>query len=1071
MPAAPSAEENPLILTSAAVPPRVLVRAFAAAATLLALGAPAAYAVDPEAAIVDRTTGLTGPPPAAMDRAQDRLRDQLGARALVQPDPTAGTPRIVARLDGFLTPPSNRAPEAIALDYVRDHAAAFGLDGADLSTLDLTARRRGADGTVHLAWQQDVGGVPNVDGGLQAAVDADGRLINVRGGPLPDPQASEPTPRISAEAAYEAALPGTASAPPAGTARGAERRTPFLHGGEASLVLYRDGDADRLGWRVLAPAGSDAFYDAIVDARTGRLQRRVNRVRSDSRIRHYRVNPRATADGVAEPALLTTIPSGWLGTEPRLKGPFVHAVSDLDDTIWLKSAEPFQFNQAPAPADDVVPTSTAGSDRTWNYGPQLSGTCPSCTSWSPGTVTANRDFTTSQLFWYANTFHDHLAQPPIGFTGQGAFEGDDPVIAQSLDGATTGPDVNHLSNANMLVLPDGRPGLMQMYLFGSPPSVYGRYDGGMDAGVVYHEYTHGLSERLVTDSGGYGALLGQQPGAIAEGTSDFYAMDFLVETEAALVPDNPGSPGEVRIGRWLRTTPSALSPVGMRTQGLDCAVGVVSSACPGTDSAGSGGYDYADFGKVLGAPQAHDDGEIWGQTLWSLRSALIAKYPTSEPNALYRVRTYVTGGLRLSPENPTFLDMRNAIVQAAVASQYGTQDWSTIWDVFAKRGMGWTATTDGPTDVSPTAKFDMPPAGSQVPGAIQGTIEDELGAPVGGATVGLGAPGISTTSDGVGNFALSNVVAGAYADLYFHKPGYQELTTAVAVQPGQTLTQTIKPLRRDYASVHSGASASTAGPNYGDIGCGPGSAIDEHKGTVWSTDATGPQDLFVDLGRALDITQVRIDPRAGCGDPPESSLARYELAASDGNGAAFDVIAGGTIGLAELDARGYATLALTGDLMGRRVLRLRAIEPRDPDSEFMDVAEIEVLGTPSAVPPPTPTPPGPSATPTPTPPAAVSTAFRVSRLTASRKGMFKVKVRFGSTAPAGKARLRVLVGKKRLADGTLAVRRLKTSTKTLTLNSTGRRMIKPGKSRKVTLELRLPGGKKVTKTVRLARRR
>ena len=44
-------------------------------------------------------------------------------------------------------------------------------------------------------------------------------------------------------------------------------------------------------------------------------------------------------------------------------------------------------------------------------------------------------------------------------------------------------------------------------------------------------------------------------------------------------------------------------------------------------------------------------------------------------------------------------------------------------------------------------------------------------------------------------------------------------------------------------------------------------------------------------------------------------------------------------------------------------------------------------------------------------------------------------------------------------------------TKTLQLNSTGRRKIKAGTSRKVTLELRLPDGKKVKKTVTLARKK
>ena len=50
--------------------------------------------------------------------------------------------------------------------------------------------------------------------------------------------------------------------------------------------------------------------------------------------------------------------------------------------------------------------------------------------------------------------------------------------------------------------------------------------------MVYHEYAHGLSERLVTDAQGFGALIGAQPGAIAEGTSDYYAMDYLVADRA-----------------------------------------------------------------------------------------------------------------------------------------------------------------------------------------------------------------------------------------------------------------------------------------------------------------------------------------------------------------------------------------------------------------------------------------------------------------------------------------------------------------------------------------------------------
>jgi hypothetical protein len=316
------------------------------------------------------------------------------------------------------------------------------------------------------------------------------------------------------------------------------------------------------------------------------------------------------------------------------------------------------------------------------------------------------------------------------------------------------------------------------------------------------------------------------------------------------------------------------------------------------------------------------------------------------------------------------------------------------------------------------------------------------------------------------------VVARTYADLYFRKAGFQELTTGVVVEPGQTAIRTIKPLRRDYASFASGGSvAGFTGTDYSNSGCGPGQAMDDDKSTVWSTEANGPKDLVIDLGRDLDIAQVRIDPRAGCGDPPEASLATYELAASNGPGAPFEAIAGGAVGT--LDARGYASLPLAGDVTGRRLLRLRATAPRSlsqgGNAPFMDVAELEVTGTPTIAPSPTPTP---TPTPAPTPqPRATATAFDVSKLSATRKGSFKVKVKFGSAAPAGNARLRVLLGKARLAEGRLAVRPGRSSTKTLTLNSTGRRKIKAGKSRKVTLELRLPDGKKVKKTVTLARKK
>ena len=50
--------------------------------------------------------------------------------------------------------------------------------------------------------------------------------------------------------------------------------------------------------------------------------------------------------------------------------------------------------------------------------------------------------------------------------------------------------------------------------------------------------------------------------------------------------------------------------------------------------------------------------------------------------------------MELSPANPSFLDMRNSILMADRIAKGGLRD--EIWEVFAKRGMGFFAgTVDG----------------------------------------------------------------------------------------------------------------------------------------------------------------------------------------------------------------------------------------------------------------------------------------------------------------------------------------------------------------------------------------
>ena len=86
-------------------------------------------------------------------------------------------------------------------------------------------------------------------------------------------------------------------------------------------------------------------------------------------------------------------------------------------------------------------------------------------------------------------------------------------------------DGSGTNNANFSTPPDGMPGRMQMYRFTGPTP---DRDGDLDAEIVIHELTHGLSNRLVGNATG---LFWNVGGGMGEGWSDFYALSLLNDTQ------------------------------------------------------------------------------------------------------------------------------------------------------------------------------------------------------------------------------------------------------------------------------------------------------------------------------------------------------------------------------------------------------------------------------------------------------------------------------------------------------------------------------------------------------------
>jgi hypothetical protein len=181
--------------------------------------------------------------------------------------------------------------------------------------------------------------------------------------------------------------------------------------------------------------------------------------------------------------------------------------------------------------------------------------------------------------------------------------------------------------------------------------------------------------------------------------------------------------GDLRIGEYVGAGRDLI-----RTQPMDCKVGSTSDKCMGTPGAGPGGSTYGDFGKIIGGPEVHADGEIWGETLWDLRVALGQKVTEG----------LVTRAMELSPSQPSFLDMRNSIIQADTNTRSG-KDINKIWRVFANRGMGYFAGSIDGNDKAPVEDFSLPPRANAPKANVSGTVTDgDTHIAVAGALVGFG---------------------------------------------------------------------------------------------------------------------------------------------------------------------------------------------------------------------------------------------------------------------------------------------------------------------------------------------
>ncbi len=234
----------------------------------------------------------------------------------------------------------------------------------------------------------------------------------------------------------------------------------------------------------------------------------------------------------------------------------------------------------------------------------------------------------------------------------------DPVDARSFSGAVFG-------TASMATPIDGTNPVMRMGLVTSTDR-----HTAFDSSVVFHEFTHGVTNRLVGGPMNARALEALQSGGMGEGWSDYIACSINDTTV---------------VGAWVVNRPN-----GIRGFPYD------SNFPDNFGDLGQGRYT-----------EVHNIGEIWCATLLEMNRQI---------GKVLGVQL-VVDALKLSPANPSLLDMRDAILLAldnklAAGQLSGDEHPSArrgIWTAFAHFGMGPNARSNGASLSGIVADFNLPP--------------------------------------------------------------------------------------------------------------------------------------------------------------------------------------------------------------------------------------------------------------------------------------------------------------------------------------------------------------------------
>jgi hypothetical protein len=276
--------------------------------------------------------------------------------------------------------------------------------------------------------------------------------------------------------------------------------------------------------------------------------------------------------------------------------------------------------------------------------------------------------------WYDAGFDEASGNAQMDKFGLGGVDGD-PVLAE-------GADFSGNDNANMSTPANGSSPRMQMFTFNGPNPLPSR-TSNHEALITFHEMGHYITNRLVGNASGLGNTQGR---AMGEGWGDFFAI--CMTSQAA----DDFAKGVFAVGGWTDVTPTFKDnyyfSIRRYPYSADMKKNPLTFKHIGNNAllpSGPGSPPKQQTGG--GNNEFHNAGEVWCCALWEMFVNLVEKHGHAE--AEKRALRYVIGGLKQTPNQPTFLQARDAILAAVSAMDAG--DLPPVRNGFAKRGMGKNA--------------------------------------------------------------------------------------------------------------------------------------------------------------------------------------------------------------------------------------------------------------------------------------------------------------------------------------------------------------------------------------------